>query len=67
LPKPKLGQAQQAPTGMMLPTGRRTGYEFLLKYCQIYTYAARLIANRANAPKWTAGDKYEKAFMELYK
>ena len=42
-------------------------YDYLLKFCQAYTYAARLIADRPTAPKWKAGDKYEKAFNELYK
>lgn len=41
-------------------------FGYLLKYCQAYTYTARLIADRAAAPKWVVGDKYEKAFMELY-
>ncbi|AFK01586.1 peptidase M28 [Emticicia oligotrophica DSM 17448] len=41
--------------------------DYLLKYCQSYTYAARLIADRPIAPKWKVGDKYEKAFNELYK
>jgi hypothetical protein len=41
-------------------------FEYLHKYCRSYAYAARLIANRKNAPKWIAGDKYEKAFKELY-
>lgn len=41
-------------------------HAYLLKYAQAYTYTARLIANRATAPKWSAGDKYEKAFNELY-
>ncbi len=40
--------------------------EYLLKYCQSYTYAARLIANDAATPTWVAGDKYEKAYNELY-
>ncbi len=42
-------------------------YSYLLKYCQAYIYSARLIGDRATAPKWKAGDKYEKAFNELYK
>ena len=42
-------------------------YDYLLKFCQAYTYAARLIADRPTAPKWKVGDKYEKAFNELYK
>ena len=41
-------------------------FSYLHKYCQTYAYAARLIANRATAPKWTAGDKYEKAWKELF-
>jgi hypothetical protein len=41
-------------------------FAYLHKYCQSYTYAARLIANRKNAPKWIAGDKYETAFKALY-
>ncbi len=36
------------------------------KYCQTYTYAARLIANRDKKPTWRAGDKYEKAYNALY-
>ncbi len=36
------------------------------RYCQSFTYTARLIANRKNAPKWTPGDKYEPAFKALY-
>lgn len=39
---------------------------YLLKYCQSYTYAARLIANDKNNPTWVSGDKYEKAYNELY-
>ncbi len=42
-------------------------YNYLLKFCQAYTYSARLIADRPTAPKWKVGDKYEKAFNELYK
>ena len=41
-------------------------FPYLHKYCQAYVYAARLIANRAVAPKWIAGDKYEKAWIELF-
>ena len=41
-------------------------YNYLLKYCQAYIYSARLIADRPIAPKWKAGDKYEKAFNTLY-
>jgi Peptidase family M28 len=40
--------------------------DYLLKYCQAYSYAARLIANRPVRPKWVSGDKYEKAFNELF-
>jgi Peptidase family M28/PA domain len=41
-------------------------YNYLLKFCQAYIYSARLIADRPTAPKWKAGDKYEKAFNTLY-
>ena len=41
-------------------------HSYLLKYAQSYTYAARLIANRAQAPAWIAGDKYEAAYKKLY-
>ena len=41
-------------------------FPYLHKYCQAYAYGARLIANRATAPKWIAGDKYEKAWQELF-
>lgn len=41
-------------------------FSYLLKYCQSYTYAARLIANDVQAPVWKSGDKYEKAFQKLY-
>jgi Peptidase family M28/PA domain len=41
-------------------------FPYLHKYCQAYAYSARLIANRATAPKWVAGDKYEKAWKELF-
>ncbi len=41
-------------------------FPYLHKYCQAYAYAARLIANRTTAPKWVAGDKYEKAWKELF-
>jgi hypothetical protein len=41
-------------------------FAYFYKYCQSYAYAARLIANRATAPKWVAGDKYEKAWKELF-
>ncbi len=41
-------------------------FPYLHKYCQSYVYGARLIANRSVAPKWIAGDKYEKAWNELF-
>ena len=41
-------------------------YEYLRKFCVAYTYAARLIANRAERPFWIEGDKYEEAGIELY-
>lgn len=39
---------------------------YLKKYCQIYTLAARLIANRDEVPFWMEGDKYEAAGERLY-
>lgn len=41
-------------------------FNYLLKFSQAYTYAARLIADMAIAPKWKAGDKYEEAAKQLY-
>ncbi|TDB68779.1 M20/M25/M40 family metallo-hydrolase [Arundinibacter roseus] len=41
-------------------------FNYLLKFSQAYAYAARLIADRALAPKWVAGDKYEEASFKLY-
>lgn len=41
-------------------------HAYLLKYAQSYTYAARLIANRAKAPEWIRGDKYEQAYNKLF-
>ncbi|OAV45497.1 M28 family peptidase [Lewinella sp. 4G2] len=39
---------------------------YLKKYCQAFTLAARLIANRDVRPYWKAGDKYEEAGKQLY-
>ncbi len=41
-------------------------FNYLLKFSQAYAYAARLIADRSQAPQWSKGDKYEKAAKELY-
>jgi Zn-dependent M28 family amino/carboxypeptidase len=41
-------------------------FNYLLKFCQAYTYTARLIADRKTAPQWVAGDKYEAAAKKLY-
>jgi hypothetical protein len=41
-------------------------FNYLLKFSQAYTYAARLIADRKVAPQWSAGDKYEPAAKKLY-
>ncbi len=41
-------------------------HAYLLKYAQSYIYAARLIADRAKAPEWSKGDKYEGAYKKLY-
>jgi hypothetical protein len=42
-------------------------YDYLLKYCQSFAHAARLIANKAERPMWKEGDKYEAAGQKLYK
>jgi hypothetical protein len=41
-------------------------FTYLHKHCQVFAYAARLIANRKDQPKWIANDKYEKAYKALY-
>ncbi|XWW44443.1 M28 family peptidase [Fibrella sp. USSR17] len=41
-------------------------FEYLLKFCQSYARAARLIADRSARPFWVAGDKYEAAGKALY-
>ncbi|MBO0948857.1 M28 family peptidase [Fibrella forsythiae] len=41
-------------------------YDYLLKFCQSYARAARLIADRNTRPFWIAGDKYEAAGKALY-
>ncbi len=41
-------------------------FEYLIKFCKTYVYAARLIANKATPPKWTPGDKYDAAAKKLY-
>ncbi|PHI19199.1 peptidase M28 [Lewinellaceae bacterium SD302] len=41
-------------------------YDYLLKYCQSFTYIARLIANMEGRPFWAEGDKYEEAGKMLY-
>jgi hypothetical protein len=41
-------------------------YAYFLKFCQAYAHAARLIADRATRPQWSAGDKYEAAGKALY-
>lgn len=42
-------------------------YDYLLRFCQSYARAARLIADRPTRPFWVAGDKYEAAGKALYK
>ena len=41
-------------------------YDYLLRFCQAYARAARLIADRTTRPFWVAGDKYEAAGRALY-
>ena len=40
--------------------------QYLKEYCQVFTLAARLIANRDTVPFWVEGDKYEAAGKTLY-
>ncbi|WP_116127445.1 M28 family peptidase [Lewinella sp. IMCC34183] len=40
--------------------------DYLKRYCQVFTLAARLIANRPTVPFWKEGDKYETAGRALY-
>jgi hypothetical protein len=39
---------------------------YLKAYCQVFTLAARLIANRDVRPSWVDGDKYKAAGDKLY-
>ncbi len=41
-------------------------FNYVLRFCQAYARAARLIADRATRPQWSAGDKYEAAGKALY-
>jgi Zn-dependent M28 family amino/carboxypeptidase len=41
-------------------------YDYLLRFCQAYARAARLISDKENVPIWTEGDKYEAAGKRLY-
>ncbi|KAB7729034.1 M28 family peptidase [Rudanella paleaurantiibacter] len=42
-------------------------FAYLHKFCQAFTHAGRLIADRPTRPMWIAGDKYEAAGKALYK
>ena len=39
---------------------------YLTEYCQVFTLAARMIADRDTVPFWVEGDKYEAAGKSLY-
>ncbi len=41
-------------------------FDYVLKYCQSYAFAAELIANLKKSPKWKKGDKYEEAGKNRY-
>jgi len=41
-------------------------FNYVLRFCQAYAHAARLIADRPTRPQWSAGDKYEAAGKALY-
>ncbi len=40
---------------------------YALKYIKAYILSAKYIADNPKQPKWTAGDKYEAAWKELYR
>lgn len=41
-------------------------FDYVLSFCRAYALAARLIADKEERPKWSSGDKYEKAYQHLY-
>ncbi len=41
-------------------------YNYVYKFCRAFAAAARLIADKEERPRWSDGDKYEKAFKELF-
>ncbi len=41
-------------------------FDYLLTYCKVFSYLSRAIGNKAEAPKWKEGDKYEAAGKQLY-
>jgi hypothetical protein len=41
-------------------------FNYLHRFAQAYAHIARLVANRATRPQWSAGDKYEPAAKALY-
>lgn len=73
IPAPNFAPGMKAFGGEIMKNYHQTSdnpetvdFAYLHKYCQAYAYAARLVANRKNAPKWMAGDKYEKAWQALF-
>ncbi len=41
-------------------------FNYLLRFCKAFTLAAYNVANKKELPKWSEGDKYEKAAKKLY-
>jgi len=41
-------------------------YDYLLRFCKVFSLAARLVADKDERPQWKAGDKYEAAGKALY-
>ena len=39
---------------------------YVYRFCRAFRTAAELIANKAEQPRWSEGDKYEEAFKELF-
>ena len=41
-------------------------FGYVHRFCQAFAKAARLVADMEQQPRWSAGDKYEEAFQQLF-
>ena len=41
-------------------------FQYALSFCRAFALCARLIADKNERPRWSSGDKYEKAYKQLY-